>query len=133
MEETDAAKAVDLISFALYHETASSLGAQDNDDMINGSKERSRQDDDEGGSSIGGRYVSAATVISLDPMVFLYFARPFSSKTLYCSYDSTVNKPYPRASPDSDEWLRVCVLDLAMITCAGIFVAGLKTSPEKQQ
>lgn len=58
VEETDAAKAVDLMSFALYHETV-----QDSDDVIHAgsSKDKLRHDDDDEGNSIDGRYVSASS------------------------------------------------------------------------
>ena len=66
MEETDASKAVDLMSFALYHETV-----EDNDDIMHAGsvKEKSCQDDD--GDSIGGRYVSAASVTSFCLVIHL--------------------------------------------------------------
>ena len=55
VEETDAVKAVELMNFALYHETSSPVEARDKDNGIDG---RSQPNGDDDSYSSSGRYVS---------------------------------------------------------------------------
>lgn len=63
VEETDAAKAVDLMRFALYHEIASSMDEREDnndgrDDVGPGAKRQNQRDDERDEDKENGRYVS---------------------------------------------------------------------------
>lgn len=85
VEETDAAKAVDLMSFALYHETASSIEQQDSNGDGGKIRGKTQQNDlDEEEDKENSRYVRLRCIEAL------YFRCFLLTSTARCR-----NKPVP--------------------------------------